>query len=980
MNWLKNRTVYRYAMIGFLGGIGFLVLGTWLEFSKQHLPYTIWSFFYMQRTQPLIWTVDMAPLVLAFMAGMIGNQKSLSAVISQSKREWETIFDSFSDLIFVTDADGRILRCNHAVIDRLNTTFANIIGKLLSDVLAQGHPGGRDDFQKIGKEYSWFGRLYDASVRPIQVEGAEPQNLFILHDVTDRQQAETEIKREKRYFESLVENSPVAIVVLNNEEKIVSINPAFEQLYGYKKHEVTGVLLDTLITTEETRQEAAQYTQIVMKEAIHRIGKRRRKDGSLVDVEIFGVPVIVNGEKSGALAMYHDISELVRARREAEEASRAKSEFLANMSHEIRTPMNGVIGMIELTLDTQLTSEQRDYLQISLQSAEALLTLLNDILDFSKIEAKKLELENINFNLRTTVEDVAYMLAKRAQDKGLEMACLIHPDLDTDLRGDPSRVRQILVNLVGNALKFTHQGEIVVHAVPISQTDTEAVIRFSVQDTGIGIPPERQASIFERFTQADGSTTRKYGGTGLGLTICKQLVEAMGGEIGVDSTPGVGSTFWFTIKFEKQPASKARGTAPLDLRPVDLKSLRVLGVDDNATNRMILSKMVEGFGCRIDMVASGAKALEALQNAHRSNDPYRIVLLDMQMPGMDGEQVAQAIISNKNNRDTKIIILTSIGHRGDAARLEALGCSGYLLKPVKQHMLYEALVAVLGAKQEETPKLITRHLLAEQKRAGLRILLAEDNPINQKLAVILLQKAGYVVDTVDNGQQALEQLKQAPYNAVLMDVQMPELDGFEATQQIRKSEKGGQHIPIIAMTAHALKGDRERCLAAGMDDYVSKPLEPQFLLSVLERWIQPAEETEPALTFEIPKGEPAMDATSASSRDERPLDLDSALHRFENDRAFFTEMCAEFMTSLTVRLNELRAALKANDAGALGRLAHNLKGVSANFSAGPLSHLALELEMCGKNEDLSDAPVLLDKLEAEAQHLKEFLSKEKILV
>ncbi|MBI3738152.1 MAG: response regulator, partial [Chloroflexi bacterium] len=804
--------------------------------------------------------------------------------------------------------------------------------------------------------------------------------LFILHDVTERQQAETEIKREKRYFESLVENSPVAIVVLNNEEKIVSINPAFEQLYGYKKHEVSGVLLDTLITTEETRQEAAQYTQIVMKEALHRIGKRRRKDGSLVDVEIFGVPVIVNGEKSGALAMYHDISELVRARHEAEEASRAKSEFLANMSHEIRTPMNGVIGMIELALDTQLTSEQRDYLQISLQSAEALLTLLNDILDFSKIEAKKLELENINFNLRSTVEDVAYMLAKRAQDKGLEMACLIHPDLDTDLRGDPSRVRQILVNLVGNALKFTHQGEIVVHAEPLSQTETEALIRFSVQDTGIGIPPERQARIFERFTQADGSTTRKYGGTGLGLTISKQLVEAMGGQIGVESTPGVGSTFWFTVKFEKQPVSKARGTAPLDLRPVDLKGLRVLGVDDNATNRMILSRMVEGFGCRIDMVASGAKALEALQNAHRSGDPYRIVLLDMQMPGMDGEQVAQAIVSNQAYREAKIIILTSIGHRGDAARLEALGCSGYLLKPVKQHMLYEALVAVLGTKEEETPKLITRHLLNEQKRAGLRILLAEDNAINQKLAVVLLQKAGYSVHTVDNGKQAVEQVEQAPYNAILMDVQMPELDGFEATQQIRKMEEGqGRHIPIIAMTAHALKGDRERCLEAGMDDYVSKPLEPQFLLSVLERWIQPAEETEPALTFDVPKGESKMDTTSASNRDEKPLDLDSALHRFENDRVFFTEMCGEFMTNLSVRLDELRASLKANDAGALGRLAHNLKGVSANFSAGPLSHLALELEMCGKAEDLSDAPVLLDKLEAEAQRLKEFLAEEKIL-
>ena len=519
-----------------------------------------------------------------------------------------------------------------------------------------------------------------------------------MTDVTERRRAEQEILRQKQYFEILLSNSPVAIVVLDNDSRITSCNPSFEKLFGYNFREVLGVNIDTLITNPESYDEALQYTQRAMTGRLHEVGKRRRRDGSLVDVEIFGVPVTVGGEKVGALAIYHDISELMNARQEAEQSNRAKSEFLANMSHEIRTPMNGVIGMLELALGTSLTSEQQEYLSISLQSAEALLGLINDILDLSKIEARGVELEKIDFDLRTTVEDVASTLAKRAQDKGLELACLIHPDLKVKLRGDPARLRQILINLVGNAIKFTHQGEIVVHAEPTAETETHVTIRLAVQDTGIGIPQVRQKAIFERFTQADSSTTRKYGGTGLGLTICKQLVEAMGGQIGIESTVGVGSTFWFIITIEKQ-AGDAQAAAPLVLEPVELKDLRLLGVDNNATNRTLLSRMAEGFGCRIETVGSGAKALEMLQNGVRDNDPFRVVLLDMQMPGMDGEQTARAIKSDPAVREVKIIILTSTGQRGDAARLEALGVAGYLLKPLKQQMLQEALIAVLGRKR-----------------------------------------------------------------------------------------------------------------------------------------------------------------------------------------------------------------------------------------------------------------------------------------
>jgi two-component system, sensor histidine kinase and response regulator len=979
VSWYKDSSTRRHALWGFLAGLLFPAAGMIVEAAARHLPPSPAALLLLQRTQPLLWLMDLAPFILGATAGAIGFQRSLSSVIAQAKKEWEKVFDAVSDPILVADDQGRIIRCNHAVIDRLNTTFANVVGRPLSEVLLLGGQDKTDQLQEYDSEFSWFGRLYELAAYPAAIRNAPAHTIYIFHDVTERKRNEMEILRQKRYFESLVSNSPVAIVVLDNDEKILSSNPAFEQLFGYRSDEVAGIKLDTLITTDETHAEASRYTRQVMDRAVHGIGRRRRKDGSLVDVEIFGVPVMIGGEKSGAFAMYHDISELVRARQEAEQASRAKSEFLANMSHEIRTPMNGVIGMLELVLETQLNSEQQDYLQTSLQSADALLTLLNDILDFSKIEAGRLELEAVNFNLRSAIEDVGYTLAKRAQDKGLELACLIQPGLASDLRGDPGRLRQVLVNLTGNAIKFTHQGEIVIRAEAVEETNSHVTVRFSVQDTGIGIPLDRQAAVFERFTQADGSTTRKYGGTGLGLTISKQLVESMSGRMGLNSQRGIGSEFWFEIRFEKQSREK-RNTAPLNLAPVTLHRARILCVDDNQTNRTVLTRMVEGFGCRIETTTTGAKALELLRSAHQSDDPYRVVLLDMQMPGMDGEQTARAIKGDPDVKEVKIIILTSMGQRGDAARLEVLGCSGYLLKPVKQQMLYEALVAVLGREGEEEPGLITRHILAEQRRRDARILLAEDNSINQKLAVILLQKAGFSVDAVDNGAAACEGAKTGQYHAVLMDVQMPEMDGFEATRQIRAWEAGqNRHIPIIAMTAHAMKGDRERCLLAGMDDYVSKPLHPRLLHSVMDRWVQLPDQGDASATFPEPAADSVVEPPAAAVVDEKPLDLVSALARFEGDRDFFTEMCREFVANLPKRLIELRGALSANDSSTLGRLAHNLKGVSANFSAGPLTHLALELETRGKEEDLSEAPGLLDQLEAEVKRLESFLVEERIL-
>ena len=1014
---VSQRIIIGYVLFGVCFGLLFPVLGTFFQVIIDRLPVNISSLFLVQQSHPLLWIIDSAPLFLGAAFGLNGlrqarlttmknkleqtvkertaelqsvnNQLSqelellhqVETKISCGKKEWETTFDAIADLIFITDSDGIIARCNQAAVQKLNSSYQTLIGSPLLDVLRVSEQLAPPKLHAGEVEFPRLGGFYEVLIEQLVLEGP-PRTINVLHDISKRKKFEEEIARQKIFFESLVVNNPAAIIVLDEKEQIVSCNPAFETLFGFKQDEIIGANLDSLITTETTLQEAAQYTQQALTGGdAHGFGKRRRKDGSLVDVEFFGVPVIVGEQKIGALAIYHDITELLRARQEAEEANRAKSEFLANMSHEIRTPMNGVIGMLELALDTSLNEEQREYLNISLQSAEALLALINDILDFSKIEAKRMELEKINFNLRTTVEDAATTLAQRAQDKGLELACLIHPDLIPELKGDPTRLRQIIINLVGNAIKFTHQGEVVIRAEPVGETDTHATIYFSVQDTGIGIPLDQQKSIFERFTQADGSTTRKYGGSGLGLTICKQLVEAMGGEIGLQSSAGIGSTFWFQISFEKQPAEK-RGTTPLIITPVNLSDIRILGVDDNATNRTILTKTLEGFGCRVNTVASGSKAIEVLRNALRDGDPYQVVLLDMQMPGMDGEQTARAIKGDPALRGVHIIVLTSIGQRGDAAHMEALGCSGYLLKPVRQHMLYEALGAVLGRKEEKEPAIITRHMLAEQKRSNQHILLAEDNSINQKLAVIVLSKAGYSVDAVENGLQAIEKAKEGKYNAILMDVQMPEMDGFEATRCIREWETSRhQHIPIVAMTAHAMKGDRERCLEAGMDDYVSKPLEIRILLGVLDRWLQltepegkqPAQISKPFPSIPpfitVPAEPPAPPAN------ELPMDIERALERFGGDRPFLMEMSQDLVKGLPQRIEELKIALSTQNANDFTRHAHNMKGVSANFSADPITKLSAELESLGRGDDLASAPGILAHLELEAERLVKFLKE-----
>ena len=780
-------------------------------------------------------------------------------------------------------------------------------------------------------------------------------------------------------------STQVAIISTDVNGLITVFNSGAQNLLGYSADEMIGkqtpkiihVLDEVVARGEELTRELGYrvegFDAFVAYAKEGRFDRREwtyvRKDGSQFTVSLV-VTAVRNAasEITGFLGVAEDITfrkqterNLLAARKSAEQAANAKGEFLANMSHEIRTPMNGIIGMADLALDTALTSEQREYLEVVKSSANSLLRIINDILDFSKIEAGKLQLDPHPFRLRDSLGDTMKTLAVRAHEKNLELLWQTAPDVPDGLIGDAGRLRQILVNLSGNAIKFTERGEVSVMVELVSLTDSNARLRFSVRDTGIGIPLDKQRLIFEAFSQADASTTRAYGGTGLGLSISRQLVRIMGGDLLLNSEEGRGSTFFFDVEL---PLSHVPADASESDVAVDLTGVRVLVVDDNETNRRILEEMLKGWKMQPTMADSGSAALEEMRRAASTSLPFDLVLTDCHMPQMDGFMFAEELQKSPELAGATIMMLTSADRKGAYDRCQQLGIAATLLKPLKQQELRTTIVEILSkadrSQRQSAPIPVVTPSLNGLR---LRILLAEDHQINQQVAIRLLKKLGHEVQVVENGQLALEALEKDEFDVVLMDVQMPVLDGFKAVAAIREQEQStGRHQLVVAMTAHAMSGDRERCLSAGMDDYISKPISATAVSKALSRVM---ERSPVALNGASQNGVASAETPPEAS----PFDFEAAQAQFDGDRDFLNELFEIFLQTAPQMLATLRSAAEQLDLHATGEVAHLIKGTVANFCADPSYAAALKLEQICQTKNVDEFSAAHQDLAGEVDRL-----------
>jgi len=901
--------------------------------------------------------------------------------------------------VVITDLKGTIEYVNHKFCEVTGYTFEEAIGQnpriLKSDhtppsvyrelwkTIKAGHEW-RGEFQNKKKN----GELYweSATISPLKsADGSTAYYLAVKEDITERKQMEESIREKEARFRGYFEYSQVGMAVTSPTKGWVEANDQLQKMLGYTLDELRQMTWAELTHPDDLEADAKQFERMLAGEIDNYTLDKRfiRKDGEIVYTNLTVACIRDKmGDVLNVLASFQDITErkkmdddlherikeldeaqsamlnmmedLDEEKAKAEEATRAKSDFLANMSHEIRTPMNAVIGMAHLALKTELTPKQEDYLNKIQSSANSLLGIINDILDFSKIEAGKLDMEAVEFDLLETLDNVANVITVKAQEKeNLEVLFYLDSQMPNFLVGDPLRLNQILVNLGNNAIKFTEQGEIVLTTKIIQKSDDKVTLQFSVRDTGIGMSAEQQAKLFQAFSQADTSTTRKYGGTGLGLTISKRLVNMMGGEIWTESEPGQGTTFNFTAEFGLAKATVKRRFEP----SADLRGLKVLVVDDNATSREILQDILESFTFEVYLAASGEEALEEIERAD-GDQPFELVIMDWKMPGLDGIQTSRRIKNHqKLSKIPAIVLVTAYGREEVMRQADEIGLDGFLLKPVNASVLFDTIMQALGKEVQSvfrTGRKIEQSAEELNAISGARVLLVEDNEINQQVAKEILQGAGLIVTVANNGQEGVDAARKNHYDVILMDIQMPVMDGYAATYEIRNLKSEIRNVPILAMTAHAMAGDEQKSLEAGMNDHVTKPIDPDKLFATLQKWINPGEKPvagqQAQASIQHPEPNQAERNEEALPESLPGFDLAAGLKRLMGNERLYRKLLVDFGTKYTETAGEIRAALDARDFEQVHSLVHNLKGLAGNLEAKDLQAAAVAMEKLVKGQ------------------------------